>query len=546
MNEITLKIQQLLELDEPVMLTRPDPQFGDYATNVALQLAGKLGKSPRDVAEEIATKLRGTNDFSDVTVAGPGFINLRLSDRALLELTNVRAEQSRAGQTVVIETNNPNPFKAMHIGHAFNAIIADTLANLIESSGAHTYRVSYHGDVGAHVGKSMWALLRYVDGDADKLKNIPEVERNSFMSRMYAEGARAYKEDEAAKAEIDELAKQSFTRENALYAAVYETVFNWSFEQIAATVARLGNKPVERRFLESDADTRGVKIVRDNVPRVFQESDGALIFKGSEHGSFDNVFVNRNGQGLYAARDLGLMQLKNEQYHPDKSYIVTAEEQKDYFKGVIAAAGLAMPELKDVTVNIPTGTVKLTTGKMSSRDGDVVEIAWLFDQVAEAIRARGGEATEAVVAGALRYAFLKVRVGGDVIFDINESVSIQGNSGPYLQYAHARACSILEKASLPEGTQIVEGDTPLDEHERLSVRKMSEYSEVVEKATNELLPHYICTYLYELAQEFNRFYEKCRIIGDEREQLRLSLVERYKGILSEGLTLLGMVAPEKM
>lgn len=546
MNEITLKIQQLLELDEPVTLARPDPQFGDYASNIALQLAGKLGKSPRDIAEEIATKLRGTNDFSDVTVAGPGFINLRLSDRALLELTNVRAEQSRAGQTVVIETNNPNPFKAMHIGHAFNAIIADTLANLIESSGAHTYRVSYHGDVGAHVGKSMWALLRYVDGEAGKLNDIPDAERNSFMSRMYAEGARAYKEDEAAKAEIDELAKQSFTRENALYAAVYETVFNWSFEQIAATVARLGNKPVERRFLESDADTRGVKIVRDNVPRVFQESDGALIFKGSEHGSFDNVFVNRNGQGLYAARDLGLMQLKNEQYHPDKSYIVTAEEQKDYFKGVIAAAGLAMPELKDVTVNIPTGTVKLTTGKMSSRDGDVVEIAWLFDQVAEAIRARGGEASEAVVAGALRYAFLKVRVGGDVIFDINESVSIQGNSGPYLQYAHARACSILEKASLPDGTQIVEGDTPLDENERLFVRKMSEYSEVVEKATNELLPHYICTYLYELAQEFNRFYEKCRIIGDEREQLRLSLVERYKGILSEGLTLLGMVAPEKM
>jgi arginyl-tRNA synthetase len=526
-----------------VTLSRPEPQFGDYATNIALQLAGKLGRNPREIAEEIAAKLRETGGFAEVTVAGPGFINLRLSDGRLFALTEAVASKYREGQTVVIETNNPNPFKAMHIGHAFNAIIADSLANLIESSGAHTYRVSYHGDVGAHVGKSMWALLRYVEGDAGKLNEVPERERNSFMSRMYAEGARAYKEDEAAKAEIDELAKQSFTRENPLYAAVYETIFNWSFEQIAATVARLGNKPVERRFLESDADVRGVKIVRDNVPGVFQESDGALIFKGSEHGSFDNVFVNRNGQGLYAARDLGLIQLKNEQYHPDKSYIVTAEEQKDYFKGVLAAARLAMPELKDVTVNIPTGTVKLTTGKMSSRDGDVVEIGWLFEQIAEAIRARGGEATDDIVAGALRYAFLKVRIGGDVVFDINESVSIQGNSGPYLQYAHARACSILEKA---EGVGPLEGDVVFDDYERSLVRKLGEYIEVVEKATEELLPHSICTYLYELAQEFNRFYEKCRIIGDDRERLRLSLVLRYKNTLENGLSLLGMVAPDKM
>lgn len=526
-----------------VELSRPEPQFGDYATNVALQLAGKLGRNPREIAEEIAEKLRESGEFVEVTVAGPGFVNVRLGDDALVALASSEPAKLREDTTVVIETNNPNPFKAMHIGHAFNAILGDTIANLLEASGAHTYRVSYHGDVGAHVGKSMWALLRYVAGDAGKLNDVPDNERNSFMSRMYAEGAKAYKEDEAAKAEIDELAKQSFTRQDPLYAAVYETIFRWSFEQIDANVARLGNRPTERRFLESDADLRGAKIVRDNIPGVFQESDGALIFKGSDYGSFDNVFVNRNGQGLYGARDLGLMQLKNEQYHPDKSYIVTAEEQKDYFKGVIAAAALAMPELKDVTVNIPTGTVKLATGKMSSRDGDVIEIGWLFDQVAEAIRARGGEPTGVVVAGALRYAFLKVRIGGDVIFDINESVSIQGNSGPYLQYAHARACSILEKAQISDLRSQI---SDLDASERALLRKIGEYGEVAERAMTELLPHYICTYLYELAQEFNRFYEKCRIIGDEREAVRLGLVKLYRDTLARGLGLLGMVAPENM
>src|SRR5690606_34043472 len=117
----------------------------------------------------------------------------------------------------------------------------------------------------------------------------------------------------------------------------------------------------------------------------------------SEHGSFDNVFVGSNGRGLYAARDLGLMQLKDEAYSPDYSYIVTAEEQRDYFKGVISAAGLVWPDKKDVTINISTGTVKLSTGKMSSRDGDVVEIGWLFDEFGRAINERGGQATDQVV-----------------------------------------------------------------------------------------------------------------------------------------------------
>ncbi len=566
------------DIETAVELTRPEVQFGDYATNIALQLAGRLGRNPREIAEEIAARLREAGKASEATVAGAGFINIRLSDVALLELAKAQPAKPREGTTVVIETNNPNPFKAMHIGHAMNAIVADTIANLLQASGAHTYRVSYHGDVGLHVGKSMWALLRYVDGDASKLDVVPAGERNEFMSRMYAEGSQAYKDDETAKAEIAELAKQSFTREDPLYASVYETVFAWSFMEIDGNMRRLGNQPVERKFLESDADMRGVKIVRDNVPTVFQESNGALVFKGSEHGTFDNAFVSSNGQGLYAARDLGLIQLKNEQYHPDKSYIITAEEQRDYFKGVLAAAGLCFPEFKDVTVNIPTGMVKLSTGKMSSRDGGVITISWLFDQVAEAIRARGGEATEDIMAGALRYAFLKVRVGGDIIFDINESVSIQGNSGPYLQYAHARARSILSKAqdaaavhstaasekrageeqADTSGSDIspAEGAKPLlfdggeaqtlHPDERLLLRKLTEYNAAIEKAIDELLPHYICTYLYELAQEFNRFYEKNRVIGDERQDLRLWLVEAYADTLRSGLTLLGIHAPDRM
>jgi arginyl-tRNA synthetase len=536
-------VQNLFDANELVTVTRPDAQFGDYTTNIALQLSKKVGKSPRDIAEQIAEKLRESGEYSEVTVAGPGFINIRLRDAALLaELASTPAK-TRKDKTVVIETNNPNPFKAMHIGHAFNAILADTIANLLEADGAQLHRVSYHGDVGSHVGKSMWALLNYLDGDTAPLHAIPANERNSFMSRMYAEGAAAYKADDQAKQAIIHLAQQSFTLEEPLYREVYETCKAWSFEELDKIVGRLGNKPVEKRYLESAADQLGVDTVRRHVGDVFIENDGALVFPGSEYGSFDNAFVSSTGRGLYGARDLGLMQLKNNDYHAEKSYIVTAEEQRDYFKGVIAAAELCLPELKDVTVNISTGTVVLTTGKMSSRTGEVVEIAWLFDRIAEAIAERGGQPTDDIVAGALRYQFLKVRIGSDVVFDINEAVSLHGNSGSYLQYAHARAKSILEKAT----TQPAEIATAeLDPAERSLVRKLTEYSETMEAAKRDLLPHGICTYLYELCQEFNRFYEKSRVIGSDQEAKRVALVTQYAEILHQGLTILGIHAPDKM
>lgn len=540
-NKIAQIVKETFDVDIDVVVSRPEPQFGDYSTNVALQLAGRLQKAPREIAETLADKLRKGNDFAEVNVAGAGFINLKLSAKALLELTHKKPHPHRAGETVVIETNNPNPFKAMHIGHAFNAVLADTIANLLAVDGAKVYRVSYHGDVGLHVGKSMYSLLRYIDGDVSKLEAIPADERNSFMSRMYAEGSKAYKEDESAKLEIDDLAKQSFEPQSGLYVQVYDMCKAWSFEQIDQIVSRLGNVPVVKRFLESDADMRGVQIVNQNVPDVFQESDGALVFKGSEHGSFDNVFVASNGQGLYGARDLGLMVLKNEQYHANKSYIVTGGEQRDYFKGVIAASGLALPELKDKTVNIPTGLVKLTTGKMSSRSGDVVEINWLFDEFAKAIEERGGVAEDEIIAGALRYQFLKVKVGSDVVFDVNEAVSLSGNTGSYLQYAHARARSILAKAE-------AEIKMPIEVHDedRELVRKLGEYHEIVEQATRLLEPHYICNYLFELAQAFNRYYEKNQVIGSELQAHRVGLVAVYADILEAGLAVLGIVAPKKM
>lgn len=534
-------IFDLYNIDVDVPISRTDPAFGDFATNIAMQLAGRLGKNPREIATAITEALDTDDQIARVEVAGPGFINITVSDEYLLDLVRAEPEQQSTGRVVVIETNNPNPFKAMHIGHAYNAILADTIANIIEDDGANTHRVSYHGDVGLHVGKSMWAILRDTGGDTAKLQGIAEGERNSYMSRMYAEGSREYKESPEVKTEIDELAKQSFVLDDPTYKAIYDMISSWSYKQIDAIVARLGSRPTERRYVESQTEEPGKKLIKDNTPGVFTLSDGAYIFEGSKYGSFDNVLIGSSGNGLYGAHDMGLIELKYRDY-PDmaRSIVVTGGEQAAYFKGIIAAGELCHPELAGKLANISTGLVKLTTGKMSSRTGDVIEIDWLFDQFAEAIRERGGVPDDEIIAGALRYQFLKVKIGSDVVFDINEAVSLTGNTGSYLQYAHARAKRILDKATGEYSLEAVR-----DEDKAL-VRKLGEYSEVVGVVHSQLEPHHLCNYLYELAQEFNRYYEKNRVVGGEHEAHRLALVKVYADTLNRGLGVLGIIAPDKM
>jgi arginyl-tRNA synthetase len=239
-----------------------------------------------------------------------------------------------------------------------------------------------------------------------------------------------------------------------------------------------------------------------------------------------------------------LIMQKWEDYHFDKSVVITGNEQLQYMEVVLKAIEQFKPELAKATTHLTHGLVKLKGGvKMSSRKGNILRATDILDAAAEANKRVTGNKDEQVTLGAVKYAFLKNRIGADIIYDPEESVSLVGNSGPYLQYAHARAHNILNKAGEHKDDP---KNVELDQNERSLARKISEYPEAVEKATKELLPHHIATYLYELAQVFNRFYEKSRVIGDEREALRLKLVSSYADVLKKGLKLLGITAPDKM
>lgn len=541
-------IKKDYDLDIEPVLTRPEPQFGDLATNVALQIAGRVGKKPVDVAKHLATAIQNIDEVSGVDVAGPGFLNIRLTDKALLDSWSLKVPQLYRHKTVVVEYSDPNPFKVLHAGHLYTSVMGDAIANLVEAGGADIHRLNFGGDVGLHVGKTMWAIVATLGGEnPEKLADIPESERSDWMAARYVEGSVAYEEDPAAKAAIVSYNKRVYQlhAENdheSDFSRIYWTCREWSYDYFKAFYDRIGSH-FDKFYPESSVAERGMKEVKAQIGEVFDQSDGAVVFAGEAFGLHTRVFVNREGLPTYETKDIGLIFSKYDDYRFDRSIVITANEQEQYMAVVLKALEQFAPELARSTTHLTHGIVKLAGGvKMSSRKGNFLRAVDVLDVAADANAELNQQRDERVSLGAVKYAFLRQRMGGDLIYDPEESVSLHGNSGPYLQYAHARACSIIGKSAAEAG---FDGEL-FDEYERSLARKLSEYHEVLDDATRELLPHHICTYLFELAQTFNRFYEKARILDDPRESLRLALATRYRDTLAHGLGLLGIAAPEQL
>lgn len=542
-------IKQTFDVAVEVELTRPEASFGDYATNVAMQLAGKVEQNPRQIADSLVEKIKLIEQVADASVAGPGFINLTLTEIALDEAMTNGFSQVYAGKTVVAEYSDPNPFKVLHAGHLYTSVVGDAIANLVEAAGATVHRVNFGGDVGMHVGKTMWAILKELGGENPAgLSAVDATKRAEWLAKAYVEGNNTFEEDEAAKVEMVILNKKVYElhttndHESPL-AQIYWTCRQWSYDYFDAFYERIGSH-FEKYYPESQTAEIGLATVKQHIGDVFEESDGAVVFVGEKFGLHTRVFINSQGIPTYEAKDVGLIMKKWQDYHFDKSIIITANEQAQYMEVVLKAIEQFAPDLAKATNHITHGIVKLAGGvKMSSRKGNILRAVDVLDAAAQASQV-SGESDEKVVLGAVKYAFLKNRIGGDIVYDPAESVAMEGNSGPYLQYAHVRARGILAKAQQQDATtELVKEFEP---GERQLLVKLGEFAEVGDKAVLEMMPHQICTYLYELAQTFNRFYENNHVIGDPRQAIRLYLVKAYADTLQKGLKLLGMPVPEKM
>jgi arginyl-tRNA synthetase len=523
-----------------------DLAHGDYSTNVALVLSKKVDQAPKELAEKIAStaEARLPQFVEKVEVAGPGFINFHLTrdffKKSVEEIVESGDEfgknNSLNGEKIIVEYTDPNPFKEFHIGHLMSNAIGEAVSRIIEWSGAEVKRACYQGDKGIHVAQAVWALKSGAD---------PKI--------AYSTGAKAYKEDESAQKEIQEINKKIYLRSDDELNKIYDSGREASLKYFDQVYKKLGTK-FDYFFFESDTGERGKKIVEENKGKIFEESDGAVVFKADEHNKnlHTRVFLSSEGLPTYEAKELGLAPTKFETYPYDRSIVITGNEVDQYFRVVLEAMQQVLPELRSKTEHLSHGMLRLPSGKMSSRTGDVITAEALIDEVKQSIESRGQIATDDIAVGAIKYMILRQSVGSDIIFDFEKSVSTDGDSGVYLQYSYARTNSLLEKAA-------AEGQTysqTVDNFDRgqISVKGVRDIErllyrlpEVIERAREGYAPNLITTYLTELASAYNNFYNNEQIISDEPEApYRLAITKAFNTVMKNGLTVLGIPAPERM
>ena len=559
-----------------------DEGFGDYSTNVALVLANKTKENPKELAKAMAKLLeKKAKDWVEkVEASGPGFINISIKTEYIVkQIEGVLKGKDSFGKNdrlkskkIMIEFTDPNPFKEFHIGHLYSNIVGESLCRLLETSGAEVKRVNYQGDVGMHVAKALYGLRRQMASNKWQITDLekkPLKERVMFLGQAYALGATAYEKDKKAKKEIEELNTKVFALD-ADIKELYEVGRKWSLEYFETIYRRLGTK-FDFYYFEREVGEVGLKLVKEFLKKgVFEESKGAVVFSGEKSGLHTRVFINSLGLPTYEAKELGLAPTKYKDFAYDQSIILTGNEIDEYFKVLIAALKQVSPELGEKTMHLSHGMVRLPEGKMSSRTGEILTGEWLLDEAKKKVlkiiqqgrtlsdkvrpsQKEIDETAEMVGKGAVKWALLKSGIGRDIAFDIEESVSLEGNSGPYLQYTHARARSVLARANGKWKMENGKNNYQFNSEELSILRWLYRFPEVVEKAGKEYAPHEVCTYLFELAQRFNSFYNKHSILGNkkqevasEQKQFRLGLTAATAQVIKNGLYLLGIAAPERM
>ncbi|MCA9351954.1 arginine--tRNA ligase [Patescibacteria group bacterium] len=546
-----------ISYDGDLTLEHPrELSHGDYATNIAMMLAKAENKNPLELAEIIAKNINAP-EIANIEVAGPGFINITLADEFYLSQVkeiftnpdNYGWNTAWQGKKILVEHSSPNLFKPFHIGHMMNNTIGESMARLAHTSGAEVTVVSYPSDVSLGIGKAVWKLMDYGVEKLDEFETVAE--KMAFLGRCYAEGTQAYDAAPELEARVREITQDIYEHRDTPAYAAYKIGRDLNLDYFLKMTARLGSS-FDGLIFESEAGIAGKEIVMNHVPDVYTESNGAVIYEGEQDGLHTRVFINKDGNPTYEAKDIGLLKLKFERYQPDLSVLVTDSEQKEYYKVVKTSAGKINADWDEKMVHKTHGRMQFKGTKMSSRLGNTPLVADILDAVVEEVNERADGRTltpdeaDVIAIAAIKYTILRTQAGKNINFDPDTSLSFEGDSGPYLQYTYARAQSVLDKAShldlepqleQPDGWQV----TDLE-------RYLYRFPEIVDLAFRDLAPHQVVTYVTELAQMFNTWYGNTKIVDqdDPATLYRLALTKATGQVIKNGLWILGIDALEQM
>ena len=551
----------------------PKPEMGDFAFG-CFPLAQSLEKSPVEIAKELkgaieelkTSKNLRTSDFHPlytggdfieyIQTAGP-YINFILANEYFVEMVkhilkvgdNWGKVNLLNGKIFLSEHTDPNLFKEFHIGHMMTNSIGESLSRIADFVGAEVKQVTFQGDVGLHVAKTLYGMMNKKSEMPDNEMSVWE--KQEFLGRCYAWGEKQYSTKKTIKAKeaIVEINKKVYSKEDKEQNKLYEIGKKWSLEYFDEIYKLIGSH-FDYYFLESETFTDGKRLVEENIGKIFQKSKGAVIFPGSKYGLHDRVFINSEGLPTYEAKDIGLFYKKWEKYNPDISLTITDGEQKQYFEVVKKAAGMINKKWEEKTVHLAHGTLRLKSGKMSSRTGDIIRAKkWVEDTadvVAVKMKKDDKQIAKKIAIAAIKYSILKVQAGKDIVYNQDEALSFEGDTGPYLQYTYVRAMSILKKIEgidfKNKKENVVSSNIPM------VGKTVLKFPEIVNQAFLSYSPHHIATYLHKLASEFNSFYAQTRILDRKNSNYiyNILLTKSIAQTLKNGLYLLGIEVVEEM
>ena len=552
-NSVGGALKKLSLPESDVHLEHPaDLAYGDYSTNAAMVGARQAQQNPKELAEKIVRVIARNkpDEVEKIEIGGSGFINFSLSRdffaNSIQEILDKDKEWGKnivlKGRKVMIEYTDPNPFKEMHIGHVMDNAVGESIARIIECSGAEVKRANYQGDVGVHVAKAVYGIQK-LGGKVTDIK---------MLGKAYVFGADAYEKNEKEKSAIDVLNRKIYEHSDKEVNDIYDKGRSLSLAHFEIMYKKLDTH-FDYYFFESQSGVFGKEVVEKGLKnKVFEQSEGAVVFRGEKYGLHTRVFLNSEGLPTYEAKELGLARLKYDTYPYDISFVITASEIEGYFKVVLKAMEFVFPELAKKTIHVSHGMLRLKTGKMSSRTGDVVTAEFLIDEVEKKVEEvmkdrdleNADEISLQVAIGAIKYFVLKQAASKDIVFDFEKALSFEGDSGPYLQYAATRAHSILEKA---RERNIKESTHSRPKNVTTIERLLYRFPEIVKRAQREYEPHYVTTYLTELAGAFNSYYAQERIVdAGECAPYKIALTKAFYTTMKNGLWLLGIKAPEHM
>lgn len=543
----------------------------DFACNVAMQLTKKLKQNPRLIAESIIKnikKLDKNNILEGIEIAGPWFINFKLSkeiyknslEKLLKKWNNIWKNNTLQWKVYIAEHTDPNLFKEIHIGHVMTNTIWESFYRLAKFSGAKTYNVTFQWDVWLHIAKALW----WLNNTWEELPlNKTPYEKQQFLGKCYVYWEENYSENKEVKAEIIEINKKVYSREDSEQNKIYDLGCKWSLEYLDTMYEMLGSK-FDHYFLESATFTDWLKIVKENLGKnwnkVFIEWDKwAIIFKGSDYKLHDRVFINSEWLPTYEAKDIWLFFKKWQKYNPDYSLTITWWDQKEYFKVVQEAAWLIKPEWKEKTLHRAHWLLKLKTWKMWSRTWNIIRAQDWIDGAKENIlnnmKLRDNldldtkeleETALKIAISAIKYSILKVSAWKDIIYDESVALDFSWNTWPYLQYSYVRVISILNKLDLTklDLTKLSEKKSNISWFEK----KLHNFEDNIKLSLENLSSHNLANYLYDLASEFSSFYARTKILDKTNPDYRynLSLILVFANIMKNWLYCLGINTVEKM